>query len=99
MEIREANRFIERLLGLKRKGIPKECILIIPKCNSIHTFGMKENVHLWGVTIYGDLVYERYSTEKNTVVWLPSSVYYTVESLVQYKRHEIESAFSQWEAQ
>jgi uncharacterized membrane protein (UPF0127 family) len=38
---RVARRFGERLIGLSWSGRPRALALLIPRCRSVHTFGMR----------------------------------------------------------
>ena len=66
-KIEIANSFYKRLTGL----IGKKDIdygLLIPKCNSIHTYFMKENIDIVGLDINNEVIYKYENLDKNRVI-------------------------------
>lgn len=66
-DIEVANTFYKRLTGL----IGKKDIdygILFPKCNSIHTFFMKENIDVLGLDQNGEVIYKYENLEKNRVI-------------------------------
>lgn len=66
-EIKTANHFYTRLTGL----IGQTNInygLLIPKCNSIHTFFMKENIDIVGLDENHEVIYKYENLDKNRVI-------------------------------
>lgn len=62
-----ANTFFKRLTGLMgKKNI--DYGMIIPKCNSIHTFFMKENIDIVGLDENNEVIYKYENLSKNRVI-------------------------------
>jgi uncharacterized protein len=51
-----ARRFSERLIGLAWTRSPRADALLLPRCRSVHTFGMRFPLDLYGVDVAGDIV-------------------------------------------
>ncbi len=62
-----ANTFLKRLFGLMGK---KEITygLIFPRCNSIHTFFMKENIDVIGLDENNEVIYKYENLPKNKII-------------------------------
>lgn len=66
-EIIVANTFYKRLTGL----IGKTNIdfgMLFPKCNSIHTYFMKENIDIIGLDENNEVIYKYENLSKNRVI-------------------------------
>lgn len=66
-EIKTANNFYTRLTGL----IGQTNIdygLLFPKCNSIHTYFMKENIDIIGLDENNEVIYKYENLDKNRVI-------------------------------
>lgn len=62
-----ADSFYKRLTGL----IGKENIdfgMLFPKCNSIHTYFMKENIDVVGLDENNEVIYKYENLDKNRVI-------------------------------
>ena len=76
MELKNAKNFKDRLLGLMFKKIINYC-LCFKKCNSIHTFFMKENI----IVVFTDKnkkILKIKNTPKNRILFCKGA-YYTYE--------------------
>ena len=62
-----ANSFFKRLFGLMGKTNIDYGILF-PKCNSIHTFFMKENIDIVGLDENNEVIYKYESLPKNKII-------------------------------
>ena len=62
-----ANSFFKRLMGLMgKKDI--DYGMLFPKCNSIHTFFMKENIDVIGLDENNEVIYKYENLPKNKVI-------------------------------
>ena len=62
-----ANSFKERLIGLMgQKNISQG--MLFPKCNSIHTFNMKENIDVIGLDENNEVIYKYENLPKNRII-------------------------------
>ena len=62
-----ANSFSKRLMGL----IGKKNInygMLFPKCNSIHTYFMKENIDIVGLDENNEVIYKYENLDKNRII-------------------------------
>ena len=62
-----AKSFFKRLFGL----MGKENInygMLFPKCNSVHTFFMKENIDIIGLDENNEIIYKYENLSKNKVI-------------------------------
>ena len=62
-----ANSFYKRLKGLMGKTNINYGLLI-PKCNSIHTYFMKENIDIVGLDVNNEVIYKYENLDKNRVI-------------------------------
>jgi uncharacterized protein len=53
---RVARRFTERLIGLAWARSPRADALLFPRCNSVHTFGMRFPLDLYWLDTDGEIV-------------------------------------------
>lgn len=62
-----ASSFLKRLFGLMGK---KEIDygMLFPKCNSIHTFFMKENIDVVGLDENNEVIYKYENLPKNKII-------------------------------
>ncbi len=66
-EIVLANSFYKRLTGLiGQKNI--DYGMLFPKCNSIHTYFMKENIDVIGLDENNEVIYKYENLDKNRVI-------------------------------
>lgn len=66
-EIKIANNFYSRLTGL----IGKTNIdygMLFPKCNSIHTYFMQENIDIVGLDENNEVIYKYENLDKNRII-------------------------------
>lgn len=78
LKVNYANTFKTRLLGyMGRKNI-KDC-LCFPKCSSIHTFFMKENIDVIMTDKNNKVLYVYNNFKKNKIILPKKNVYYTYE--------------------
>lgn len=62
-----ANSFYKRLTGLiGKKNI--DYGILFPKCNSIHTYFMKENIDIVGLDENNEVIYKYENLDKNRVI-------------------------------
>ena len=62
-----ANSFFQRLFGLMgKKNI--DYGILFPKCNSIHTFFMKENIDIVGLDENNEVIYKYENLPKNKII-------------------------------
>ena len=53
---RVARGFRERLIGLSWSRSPRAAALLLPRCRSVHTFGMRFALDLFWLDASGDIV-------------------------------------------
>jgi uncharacterized membrane protein (UPF0127 family) len=51
-----ARGFRERLVGLAWSGTPRAAALLLPRCRSVHTFGMRFALDLFWLDASGEVV-------------------------------------------
>ncbi len=62
-----ANSFHKRLIGLMgKKNINYG--MLFPKCNSIHTYFMKENIDIVGLNENNEVIYKYENLDKNRII-------------------------------
>lgn len=66
-----ANDFKTRLIGLMNKTNINYGILF-PKCNSIHTFFMKEEIDILGLNELNEIIYLKHNLSKNKIIKIPN---------------------------
>lgn len=76
--IYEAKTFKQRLLGLMFKKNINYCLLF-KKCNSIHTFFMKENIDVVMTDKNNKVLYIKKNMKKNRIILPKKGVYNTYE--------------------
>ena len=67
LKIIVANTFKKRLIGLMGKKVINYGMLF-PKCNSIHTFGMKCNIDIIGLDENNKIIYIYENLPKNKII-------------------------------
>ena len=67
IEIIEADTFLKRLKGLMGKT-NIDYGMLFKKCNSIHTFGMKENIDIIGLNTNNEVIYKYENLPKNRII-------------------------------
>ena len=86
MELKYAKKFKDRLIGLMLKKNINYC-LCFPKCNSIHTFFMKENI----IVVFTDKnknILKNVTCPKNRILFCKKA-YFTYEFPYYTKDEEI----------
>lgn len=86
MELKYAKKFKNRLIGLMFKKNINYC-LCFPKCNSIHTFFMKENI----IVVFTDKnknILKKVTCPKNRILFCKKA-YFTYEFPYYTKDEEI----------
>ena len=76
--IYEAKSFKDRLFGLMFKKNINYCLLF-NKCNSIHTFFMKENIDVVMTDKNNKILYIKKNMKKNRIILPKKGVYKTYE--------------------
>jgi uncharacterized membrane protein (UPF0127 family) len=56
LETRVAKRFGQRLIGLAWSRSPRAAALLLPRCRSVHTFGMRFALDLFWLDAHGEIV-------------------------------------------
>lgn len=90
IDIIYAKTFFKRLIGLMfKKNI--DYGLCLPKCNSIHTFFMKEKIDVYMTDKDNKVLYIYKNLNKNRIILPKKKVYYTYElpiNTVEYKLND-----------
>jgi len=73
-----ATNFSKRLMGLMGKT-NIDYGMLFPKCNSIHTYFMKENIDIIMTDINGNVLYTYKDFRSNKIILPKKNVYYTFE--------------------
>jgi len=72
-EIITANSFYKRLTGLiGHKNI--DFGMLFPKCNSIHTYFMKENIDIVGLDENNEVIYKYENLDKNRIIKINNDI-------------------------
>ena len=78
LDIKICNNFFNRFLGFMfKKNI--NCGLCFPKCNSIHTFFMKESIDVIMTDKNYNILYIFNNLKPNKIILPKKNVYYTFE--------------------
>lgn len=78
IEIKTCTSFISRLKGLMfQKKINYG--LLFPKCNSVHSFFMKEKIDVFMTDINGNVLYVKRGFKPFRIILPKKNVYYTFE--------------------
>ena len=78
IKIYEAKTFKQRLFGLMFKKNIDYCLLF-KKCNSIHTFFMKEKIDVVMTDKNNKIIYIKKNMKRNRIILPKKNVYYTYE--------------------
>jgi len=79
----DCRRFFSRFIGFMfREKI--DCALLFNKCNSIHTFFMKNNIDVIMCDKDNKILYYYNDFNKNKIIWPKKGVYKTIELPVNY---------------
>ena len=62
-----ATNFSKRLMGLMGKT-NIDYGMLFPKCNSIHTYFMKENIYIIGLDENNEVIYKYENLDKNRII-------------------------------
>lgn len=73
------NTFIKRLIGMSFKRKKQDYIYCFPKCNSIHTFFMFQNIDVIMTDKDNNILYTYENLKPNKVIPPKKNVYYTYE--------------------
>lgn len=79
IKINFLNNYHQKLKGLMFKKEPITEIYCFSKCNSIHTFFMKQNIDICMTTKDHEIIYLKENLAKNKIIWLQKNAYYTYE--------------------
>ena len=83
IDIIDCNTFFSRLIGFMfKKNINNA--LLFNKCNSIHTFFMKENIDVIMCDKDNTIIYYYNNLKKNKIILPKKKVYKTIELPVNY---------------
>ena len=83
IDIIDCNTFFSRLIGFMFKRNINNALLF-NKCNSIHTFFMKENIDVIMCDKDNTIIYYYNNLKKNKIIWPKKKVYKTIELPVNY---------------
>lgn len=78
IKIYEAKKFKDRLFGLMFKKNINYCLLF-KKCNSIHTFFMRENIDVVMTDKNNKVIFIKKNMKKNRIILPKKNVYNTYE--------------------
>jgi len=78
IKVIEAKSFKQRLFGLMFKKNIDYCLLF-NKCNSIHTFFMKENIDVVMTDKNNNVLYIKKNLKKNSIIFPKKGIYKTYE--------------------
>ncbi len=79
VDIKICKNFKNRLLGLMFKKEKINYALCFPKCNSIHTFFMKQNIDIVMTDINNTVIYVVKGLKPWRIILPKKNVYYTYE--------------------
>lgn len=88
IEVIECRSFFSRLKGFMfKRNI--DYALLFNRCNSIHTFFMKENIDVIMCDKDNNIIYYFNNLSKNKIIWPKRKVYKTIELPVNYFEIEL----------
>ena len=88
IKIIECRSFFSRLKGFMfKRNI--DYALLFNRCNSIHTFFMKENIDVIMCDKDNNIIYYFNNLSKNKIIWPKRKVYKTIELPVNYFEIEL----------
>ena len=73
------NTYLKRLLGMMFKKRKQEHIYCFPKCNSIHTFFMFQDIDVIMTDKNNKIIYTYQNIKPNRLILPKKNVYYTYE--------------------
>lgn len=73
------NKFIKRLIGMSFQKKRQPYIYCFPKCNSIHTFFMFQNIDVIMTDKNNKILYTYKNLKANRILFPKKNVYYTYE--------------------
>lgn len=79
MEIVKPKSIWKRARGLKRHAPFEPVVMVLTSCSSIHTFGMKEAIDVWGLDKEGDVIHTISSLKPNKICFMGKEVVTVVE--------------------
>ena len=88
VEIKLCKSFTSKLFGLMFKKNFKYGICL-KRCNSIHTFFMKENIDIIMTDKDNKIIYIKNNLKKNKIIWPKKKVYYTYELPAHYHTYKV----------
>ena len=74
--LKYCNSFIDRLIGMMFKIKKNDLIYCFPKCNSIHTFFMFQNIDVIMTDKNNNILYIYQNLRPNRIVFPKKNVYY-----------------------
>lgn len=77
--IKYCDTFIKRLIGMSFKKKKQSYIFCFPKCNSIHTFFMFQNIDVIMTDKDNNILYTYENMKPNCIILPKKNVYYTYE--------------------
>lgn len=88
IKVIECRSFFSRLKGFMfKRNI--DYALLFNRCNSIHTFFMKENIDVIMCDKNNNIIYYFNNLSKNKIIWPKRKVYKTIELPVNYFEIEL----------
>lgn len=84
-EVNIMNTFYKRLKGLMFKKDPIKEIYLFPRCSSIHTYFMKQNIDICILDKKYNVIYIKENLKPNKI--LIKKGYYTLEMPLQTVKH------------
>lgn len=89
IDVKICRSFKNRLLGLMLKKEKIDYALCFPKCNSIHTFFMKQNIDVVMTDINNTVIYVIKKLKPWKIILPKKSVYYTYEFSENFVNYQI----------
>lgn len=77
--IKYCNTFMKRLIGMSFKKTAQNYIYCFPKCNSIHTFFMFQNIDVIMTDKNNNILYAYENIKPNRIILPKKNVYFTYE--------------------
>lgn len=92
INVKLCSNFKDRLLGLMFKKEKLDYGLCFPKCNSIHTFFMKQNIDVFMTDKNNKVIYIKKNLKPWKLILPKKNVYYSYEfstGIIDYKIDDI----------
>lgn len=92
INVKLCSNFKDRLLGLMFKKEKLDYGLCFPKCNSIHTFFMKQNIDVFMADKNNKVIYIKKNLKPWKLILPKKNVYYSYEfstGIIDYKIDDI----------